>query len=422
MTKVPVLPNKKCYKRVRAHIICLFVVCLAFALTESSTGSEQTCGVDYTIELHPDRDSATVSICLENGALFRWLDFHLKPDQHSDLHADGKLRINGDRAIWEPPEGKAVLSLTAKLNHKRKNGKYDARMTPDWAIFRGDDLIPAVRVRMVKDATTLAKLHFILPPGWTNVDTGWPGESDGSFIIDNPRRLFDRPVGWMIAGKVGTRREIIGSTEICVGAPVGSVMRRMDTLTFINFIWRDVERAFEKIPSKLLVVSAGDPMWRGGLSSPNSLFLHADLTLVNENATSALLHELTHVITRIRGKMNDDWIAEGLAEFYSIELIYRAGGMSEARYQKVRNWLELRSHDVTTLRVVNSKGPVTARAVILFQDLDKEIRRLTKEKHNIDDVTRKLMKQGKVSLNDLRRISEQLVGGKLSVFDTPLLK
>ncbi|MDR4498892.1 MAG: hypothetical protein MRK02_13395 [Candidatus Scalindua sp.] len=407
----------------RIHIVCLFVVCIAFILAESASGSEQTCGVDYTIALHPDRDSATVSICLENGALFNRLDFHLKPDQQSDLHADGKLRIDGDRAIWEPPEGQAVLSLTAKLTHQRKSGKYDARMTPDWAIFRGDDMIPAVKVRTVKDATFLAKLHFVLPPGWTNVDTGWPREPDGSFTIDNPRRRFDRPVGWMIAGKVGTRREIIGSTEICVGAPVGSTMHRMDILTFINFIWRDVVRTFEKIPGKLLLVGANDPMWRGGLSSPNSLFLHADLPLISENtASSTLIHELTHVITRIRGELNDDWIAEGLAEYYSIELIYRAGGMSEARYQKARNWLALRSHDVTTLRVVNSKGPVTARAVILFQDLDKEIRRLTKEKYNIDDVTRKLMKQRKVSLDDLRRISEQLVGGKIVVLDTPLLK
>ena len=163
-------------------------------------------------------------------------------------------------------------------------------------------------------------------------------------------------------------------------------------------------------------------MWRGGLSSPNSFFLHADRPIVSENGTSALLHELTHVITRIRGEMNDDWIAEGLAEFYSIELMYRAGGMIDTRYQKVRDWLEHWSRDVTTQRVKNSKGPVTARAVILLQDLDREIRRLTKEKHNIDDVTRKLMKQRKVSLDDLRRIAENLVGGKLGVLDNPLLK
>jgi hypothetical protein len=254
------------------------------------------------------------------------------------------------------------------------------------------------------------------------VDTGWPRESDGSFTVDNPGRRFDRPVGWMIAGKVGTRRDFFGGSEICVGAPVGIGYRRMDVLTFFNFIWPEAELAFKKMPRKLLIVGAGDPMWRGGLSAPNSFFLHADRPIVCENSTSPLLHELTHVITHIQGKMSDDWIAEGIAEFYSIELIYRAGGMTEARYRKMRSWLKSSSRDVTTLRVVNSKGPVTARAVILFQDLDHEIQSLTKEKHTIDDITRKLMKQSKVSLEDLRRISEQLVGRKLDVLDTPLLE
>lgn len=410
------------YKRVVIFILCLLMICYTCVVSASAASSDRSCRVDYTISLEPDLDMAQISIRLEEGAYLRWLDFYIEPGRYSDLEGDGRLRIGGERAIWEPPNGQAVLSFMVKLNHQRKNGKYDARMTRDWAIFRGDDLIPSVKVQVVKGVNLHAKLHFVLPEGWTNVDTGWPGEADGSFTVDNPGRLFDRPVGWMIAGKVVPRRDFIGDTEISVCAPVGFGFRRMEMLTFFNFIWREAELAFEKMPRKLLVVGAGDPMWRGGLSAPNSFFLHADRAIVSKNATSPLLHELVHVVTHIQGEMNDDWIAEGLAEFYSFELIYRSGGMTEGRYQKVRNWLQRWSHEVTTLRVQNSKGPVTARAVLLFQDLDREIRQLTKEKHTIDDVTRELMKQSRVSLDDLRRISEQLVAGKLDVLDTPLLK
>ena len=53
------------------------------------------------------------------------------------------------------------------------------------------------------------------------------------------------------------------------------------------------------------VVGAADPMWRGGLSASNSLFLHADRPLISENGTSTLVHELTHVITRVRGADGD---------------------------------------------------------------------------------------------------------------------
>ncbi|MCP5006470.1 MAG: hypothetical protein GY941_21410 [Planctomycetes bacterium] len=396
-------------------------MCCICMVTVLATASELSYRVDYTITLKPALNVAEVSVRLDDGAMLRWLDFHIDPDRFSDIKADGRLRIGGERAIWEPPDGPAVFRLTARVNHLRKSGKYDALMTKDWAIFRGDDLIPAVKVQAVKGAISHASLHFELPRGWTNVDTGWPRESDGTFTVENPGRRFDRPVGWMIAGKVGTRRDFLGVTEICVGAPVGSRLNRMGVLTFLNLIWREAEFAFKKMPHKLLIVGADDPMWHGGLSASNSLFMHAGRPIVSENATSSLLHELTHVVTHIRGKMNDDWIAEGLAEFYSIELLYRAGGMTDARYQKARNWLDEWSRDVTTLRVANSKGPVTARAVIIFQDLDNEIRLITKGKYTIDDVTRKLMRQSKVSIDDLRRITEQLTGTEPVVLESPLL-
>ena len=34
-----------------------------------------------------------------------------------------------------------------------------------------------------------------------------------SFVITNPERNFDRPVGWIVAGVVGARREFIGDTH-----------------------------------------------------------------------------------------------------------------------------------------------------------------------------------------------------------------
>ncbi|MGB5445450.1 MAG: hypothetical protein WBM99_08075, partial [Psychromonas sp.] len=199
-------------------------------------------------------------------------------------------------------------------------------------------------------------------------------------------------------------------------------IHRMDVLAFFNFVWPEVENVFQKLPPKLLIVGAGDPMWRGGLSAPNSLFLHADRPLVSENATSALLHELVHVVTRIRGGKKADWIAEGLAEYYSIELLHRAGGMTDDRYKKVRKWLKNWSKDVKTLRVNRSAGPTTARAVILLQDLDQEIRDKTNNKGSLDNVTRALMQEGKVSLESLRGIAEALTGGKLKTLDSALLR
>jgi predicted metalloprotease with PDZ domain len=250
---------------------------------------------------------------------------------------------------------------------------------------RGDDLVPPVQVRASKGADSRVRLRFVLPTGWTNVDTPYLRSRDGkSFVVVNPERSFDRPVGWMIAGAVGTRREQFGDTEVSVAGPKGDVVRRNDMLAFFNGLMPEFERAFGELPSKLLIVSAGDPMWRGGMSGPRSLFLHADRPLISENGTSTLTHELTHVITRIRGADGDDWIAEGLAEYYSIELLRRADLLSDARADKAQAWMANHGRGIKTLTRNRSQGPRTARAVQLFAELDAEIAQRTQGKRSLD--------------------------------------
>jgi predicted metalloprotease with PDZ domain len=405
----------------RSLLAVLLTLAAAFPCL-AADGDARVFDVDYRIGLAAGRDDALVTIRLGDGA--RWvrrLNFRIDPARHTGLKADGDLQVEADRAIWIPPKEGGTLTLHSKITHQRAKGDYDALINRDWAIFRGDDVIPAASARLVKRATSRARLRFDLPTGW-GVTTGWPKSPDGVFTIANPQRKFDRPVGWMIAGHIGIRLDRIGVTELVVAAPDGHDVRRLEILTFLNFVWPEMEHAFGKAPRKLLIVAADDPMWRGGLSSPNSLFMHSTRPIISGNGTSPLLHELTHMITRVRGQANDDWIAEGLAEYYSIELLRRAGGMSDARYERERAWLKRWSRDVTNLRVRNSKGRTTARAVLLFQELDAEIRERSDEQHDIDDVAQALMKAGKVSLSDLRAAAKKAIGGDSKTLQSPLLR
>ncbi|MEE4464889.1 hypothetical protein V2S84_22690, partial [Azotobacter chroococcum] len=232
---------------------------------------------------------------------------------------------------------------------------------------------------------------------------------------------FDRPTGWLIAGRLGTRRATLGGSEVSVAAPLGEKMRRMDILTLLTFVWDEYRAVFLREPDKLLVVGAGNPMWRGGLSAPNSLYLHADRPLVSENGTSSLLHELVHVFARIRDTDASDWISEGLAEYYAIELLRRAGGLGEDRYERVRQQLTRWSRKVDSLRGERVGGAATARAVLLLQALDAEIRARSENRHSLDDVVSGLIRMERVSTDDFVAISENLMGGKSQVLDTPLL-
>ena len=380
--------------------------------------------LDYRVKFLPETDQAEVSLTLEKGEVVQKLAFNLgSKGYYSDFSADGTWTQDGpESGTWLPGKGKSSLTYKVRISHPRANDTFDARMTPDWVLLRGDDLVPSARLSKDDKVELVARLQFELPKGWNGIETGWPKIGENKFRIDNPSRQFDRPTGWILAGKIGSRRAQLGDTDVTVAAPVGEGMRRMDILTLLTFVWPEAQAVFPRDPAKLLIVGANDPMWRGGLSAPNSIFFHADRPLVSENGTSSLVHELVHVFSRIRDTDKSDWISEGLAEYYAIELVRRAGGMSEDRYQAIRKKLMGWSKKVDSLRTDDSTGPVTARAVLLLQELDREIRKNTDNQRSLDDVTRGLMRLDKASTKDFIEISENVMGRGSEVLDSKLLR
>ena len=128
-----------------------------------------------------------------------------------------------------------------------------------------------------------------------------------------------------------------------------------------------------------------------------------------------------HSFTRIQGDDNDDWIAEGIAEFYSFELLYRAGGITPERREKIIDSLADWGKKVKTLRKKSSTGPITARATVLFDQLDKEIRENSDGEKSLDNLTRELIPLRHVSLKDLREECRELNDRKCKTLDSKLL-
>lgn len=379
------------------------------AAAEETPGFE----IDYLVEFLPAQGKAAVTITVRPGTgRVIELDFAMDPKRYTKVRGEGTLEVAGGRASWKPPARGGTLSYHYRIDRQRRDGGYDARITDTWVIVRGDQLVPPARTRLTPGAQGAARLEFRLPEGWGAVDTPYVrNEGTETFDLDGRGRRFVRPVGWMIAGDLGIRREWLDDThEIAVAAPRGEAMRRNDILAFTNKLGPELARAFGELPPKLLIVGAGDPMWRGGLSGPNSMYLHADRPLVSENGTSTLVHELVHVITRIGGRGDDRWIGEGIAEYYAIELMRRAGLTSERRAELAFEWKARRGEEVETLRARRSAGPRTDRAVTLFADLDREIRALSEGEHDLDELVRRLMQLRQVDRFQLAAEFEALTG------------
>ncbi|EJM59410.1 hypothetical protein [Pseudomonas sp. GM48] len=382
--------------------------------------------LDYHVRLLPQSDQAEVRLTLAQGSAVRSLDFDLGDGSHySDFKADGQWQLTPGktaRGVWRPSADKASLTYRVNISHGRKNGSFDTRMTPNWALMRGDDLVPAARLDQQDGIELVSRLVFELPGGWKSVETAWPRIGQNKFRIDNPSRLFDRPTGWMLAGQLGSRRTRLGETEVTVASPLGQGMRRMDVLTLLTFVWPQVQALYPRHPGKLLIVGANDPMWRGSRSAHESIYLNSHLPLVSESGTSALVRELAQVFGRINGTQRSDWIGEGFAEYYAIELVRRAGGMSDERYENLHGKLVRDSQKVTTLRGEQISPAQVARAVVLLQELDREIRLKTHNKRSLDDVLRGAMRLGEIDTQAFVQLSESVIGGSSKVLSTELIQ
>lgn len=406
----------------------LSLACLLLALGAPAWAAKKV-DLDYHVRLLPQSDQAEVRLTLADGSAVRSLDFNLGTSgDYSDFKADGQWqgsapKTSGEqRGIWRPASGKASLTYRVHIGHARKKGRFDARMTPNWALLRGDALVPAAKLDQQDGIELVSRLEFELPNGWKSVETTWPRIGKNRFRVENASRLFDRPTGWMLAGSLGSRRARLGETDVTVSSPQGQGMHRMDVLTLLTFVWPQVQELFPHHPGKLLIVGAADSMWRGTLAGRDSIYLHSHMPLVSEYGTSPLLREVVRACARINDSPRSGWISEGLAEYYAIELMRRAGGMSDERYQTLETRLAKDSHHVTRLNGEQIDSATQAKAVLLLQELDREIRLKTRNKRSLDDVLRAVMEQESIGTEAFVKLSEGVIGESSKVLDSDLLR
>lgn len=396
----------------------------ALLLTNSCSATErppEPSSKKYQLEYRtiPEPKSNLVRMQLtlsQPRSLLREMSMRAPATFFRDFAGDGEITVTDDQVVWLPPATGGKLTWTVTLNRLKSEHQYDAYMTRDWALLRASDIIPPATTRTVKNASGNTSLTFSLPAGWSAI-TQYRGRSQ-RFAVRNPERRFDRPTGWILLGDIGTRVDRIAGISVTVSAPKHQGVRRMDILAFLAWNLPEVARLFPGFPSRLTVVSANEPMWRGGLSAPSSLFIHASLPLLSENGTSTLLHELMHIGIGNNAGHNADWIVEGMAEYYSLKLLHRSGTISERRFEKSLAALETWGREAADLCVRNASGAVTAMSSTLMHSLDIEIRTTTAEKFNLDDVINALANlDHKITLADLTDIAARLLGGPSAILD-----
>jgi hypothetical protein len=364
--------------------------------------------VGYEARLVPSERAVHMSIALGSGARHvKWLRFRTDPTRHTGFSGDGEVVPWEDGVIWTPPPEGGRLHYIFRIDHLRDARSYDARCAKTWAIFRGDDLVPPVRARITKGARSRSRLQFVVPEGWSTV-VPYTRLVGGAYRIEHAGRAFDRPTGWFALGDLGVVREEVAGTRVTIAGPVRHNLRRLDLLAALRLTLPELNRIRGEPMDRLLLVGAGDPMWRGGLSGPRSLFLHADRPLITEDATSPLLHEVVHASLSARGDDASDWIVEGLAEFYSIALLRRSDMVSPERTEKALARFRSRTQAGSG---VTHGGRSTAVGLLYMIELDANIRKQTAGRFSLDDVLHALTGQrGTTDLESFTRAIASATG------------
>ncbi len=386
--------------------------CAACGSPASETGASdgsQNYTVHYTIT--PNRGDGSVAVQMavdQTRGQLRELSFALANLEETDIKADGELQIDDGIVRWRPNRNGGSLFWRSHVPHRRGNGGYDALLNKDWGIFRAEDVIPRARTRTLKGASSKTSMTFELPEQWTAISEY--SAPNSRIEVANPDRRFDQPRGWIAMGELGVRREMIAGTRVSVAAPEGQSVRRMDMLALLNWTLPEMYTVLPDAIPRLTIVSAGDPMWRGGLSAPASVYIHADRPLISENATSTLVHEIVHVAMDVTAEEGFDWIVEGLAEYYSLELLQRGGAITARRYRRAIEKQSEWANDATKLCSPESTGAATALAVIVFRQLADELRKETAGKVSLDDVLSRISEnRSKISLQTLGGIVTELL-------------
>ncbi|MBL8200646.1 MAG: hypothetical protein JNK40_06710 [Chromatiales bacterium] len=321
---------------------------------------------------------------------------------------------------WTPPASGGTLRYRVPLDRRRQGGNAPgnaAFVGERFAIFRGDAAFPVKSWRRARGSTLDGELAIRLPRNWSLVTPYLP-DGAGRLPIRNPGKRLPRPIGWITAGDLGTRRDVIAGIEITVTAPRGLRMERIAMLGLLR--WTLPELVPELAPGKdrppgaryISIVAAAEPMWLGALSAPNSIFVHANRPLISENGTSTVLHEMVHVLLAdLDTPRDEDWIDEGLAEYLSLRALKDSGTISAARYESAIGGFRRRGAQATSLRTASSSGPVTARAVAIFHDLDLELRKATGGRQTVATLVRDFLEADRqASLASLRAAAGRSLG------------
>jgi hypothetical protein len=382
-----------------------------------AAAGKETFSIDYIVTIareHPE--TARVRWELAGVEEVRALTLTFPAGELTQFQGTGRLDPIPGGLRWLPEKPYAHLTYVARINHLRRGHQlYDSYAAPDWIVTRARELFPRIGIdydpRENGQPKSRARLIFRLPPGWRSA-APLAAIGPDTYRLNQPGMVLDRPRGWYALGEFAMARHDIADTMLQVARAPGSALDPAQLFRFLEGTWPALKKLLLAQPETVLVVSAPDPMWRGGISGEDSFFMHSERPLRTPDRTSPYLHELFHVLQPYTAAPDADWIEEGLAEFYSLELQRRAGLVDAPAYARALGYFERFGQWNVDLTQQQDNAATNNSAPLVMYALDQQIQRATAGKKRLDDVVMHLAQDGGALDTARFRGAVQLVSGK----------
>ena len=355
--------------------------------------------VDYVVTI-PRRDPTHAHVRWLLAGIDEIASFRLvfRDARTTDVRGTGTLAWEGRTLRWTPGGPYAHLRYTVEIDRRRPAGgpHFDSHADPEWIATRAVHLFPEIHVTFragASAARSRARIRFRLPPGWRSAAAG---ESLGPdlYAVREPGKRLDRPRGWYLLGHVARHTRALAGADVTIAVAPGSALDVGRLLRLYRHTFPLMAALLGPPPPRLLIVSAPDPMWHGGLSGEDSFFVNGHIPVRSADKTSTYLHELFHVWQPFHPTGDGRWVSEGLAEYYSLLLPYRAGRMSDATFARgvtlfarYGKWGGDLSH-TRDPAALNNSGP------LVMHWIDHEIGRASNGTRSLDDAVRRLAREG----------------------------
>jgi len=372
------------------------LVMVAGAVPRPAIGG--TFSVDYIVRIsRRDPTRARVRWVLAGIDEIRSFRLAFRDDRMADVSGTGSLVWHGRTLAWTPGGPYAHLRYTIAIPRSRPPGAhYESWVADDWIATRALHLFPEINVSFREgtgDVTARARLLFELPRGWRSAAAQAPlGENE--FVVDEPGKRFARPRGWFLLGHIVRHERRIAGAHVTVASAPGSALDPRRLLLLYGHTMPLLAELLGPPPPRVLVVSAPDPMWHGGLSGEDSFFVNGHIPIRSADKTSSYLHELFHVWQPFRPGADGRWISEGFAEYYSLTLQHRAGRLSDRSFARGVALFARYGRWGIDLSRTREPAALNNSAPFVMYWLDTEIRAATGGKRSLDDVVRALARDG----------------------------